>query len=81
MDAIAYFKENRYAWPGGYPMAAVMDDGELLCHECFIDSSNPVHMGGEADGWRVEGAIVLEGDEEDHGDCHCAHCGRDILAA
>ena len=66
-----------YAWPGGYPLVYVMDDGEVLGAECMNDPSNPVHFGGDRDGWRVEGVGVLyEGPA-----VQCAHCGRTIESA
>jgi hypothetical protein len=66
-----------YAWPGGYPLAYVMDDGQLLCAGCMNDPTNPVHAGGDADGWRLEGIAVLE--EAPDGPETCAHCGAVIL--
>lgn len=70
----------RYAWPGGYPIGYVVDDAEYLCADCVNDPTNPVHAGGDADGWRLEGFDVLEGGEQDHdGPIHCAHCERALL--
>lgn len=66
-----------YAWPGGYPVIVVMDDGETLCPECANDPSNPVHEGGLADGWRMEATdIHYEGPPE-----VCAHCNKEIESA
>jgi hypothetical protein len=65
------------AWPGGYPIVYVMDDGEILCADCANDPTNPVHEGGDADGWRLEGySLHLEGSPE-----HCAHCNKAIASA
>jgi hypothetical protein len=75
------FTVEPYAWPGGYPIAYVMDDGDVLCARCVRDPSNPLHLSGEADGWRLEGSQVLEGSEEDHdGPVHCSHCNRTLLS-
>lgn len=67
--------ENRnaepYAWPGGYPIGYLCDDGEYICAKCVNDPTNPVHVGGEADGWRIEGYDVLEDTSEA---IECAHC-------
>lgn len=71
-----------YAWPGGYPIGYLMDDGEYLCSSCMNDPSNPVHSGGQADGWRLEGLDVLEGSAVDYdGPVSCAHCGAVLVAA
>lgn len=64
---------------GAYRVFAVMDDGESLCTACVRDDSNPVHVGGEADGWRIDGWShegEVDGTEE-----RCAHCGRVIVEA
>ncbi len=71
---------DAYAWPGGYPIGYLMDDGECLCAQCMNDDSNPVHAGGDADGWRLEGLQVLEGSAEDFdGPVSCAHCGAVLV--
>jgi hypothetical protein len=69
-----------YAWPGGYPIGYLVDDGEYLCAACVNDPSNPVHLGGRADGWRMEGYQILEGTSEDYdGGVNCAHCARVLI--
>lgn len=69
-----------YAFPGGYPIGYLVDDGEYLCAQCVNDEDNPVHIGGDADGWRLEGLEVLEGSAEDYdGEVACAHCGRVLV--
>lgn len=74
---LAEYRENGpYVWPGGYPAYALMADGEFLCHKCTTEEAE-VHEGGEADGWRFEGADVYwEGP-----DMHCAHCGATLPSA
>lgn len=66
-----------YAWPGGYPIAYVMNDGECLCPTCVNDPSNPVHEGGAADGWRIEGYDINYEDNN----LFCAHCNKQIESA
>lgn len=70
-----------YAWPGGYPIGYLTDDGEHLCAACVNDPSNPVHFGGDGDGWRIDALDVLEGTAEDYdGPIACAHCGAVLVA-
>lgn len=64
-----------FAWPGGYPMFYVVDDGEALCPRCA--NLSEAHEAGEPDGWRLEGYDV---NYEDH-EMPCAHCGELIEAA
>jgi hypothetical protein len=68
----------QWAWPGGYEMFFIMDDGETLCIKCANDDTNPVHFKDEnnnADGWRVEG---FSHTGETDGFIGCTHCGRII---
>lgn len=66
-----------FAWPGGYPIGYLVDDGEFLCAWCVNNPTNPVHFGDEADGWRIEGLDVLDGSALDYdGPISCAHCNR-----
>lgn len=75
---LAELRENGpFAWPGGYPLIAVMDDGEALCIGCIKREVKHVHEGGDADGWRYEGAdIYWEGPP-----LVCAHCYAEIESA
>ncbi len=66
-----------YAWPGGYPVFYLMDDSETLCPTCANDPKNPVHVGGDADGWRIEAADVNWEDAS----LFCAHCSKRIESA
>lgn len=63
-----------YAWPGGYDIGYIMDDGEVICGVCMNDPTNPVHFKDEdshGDGWRVDGFMPIEESRE-----LCGHCGR-----
>lgn len=69
-------KETPFAWPGGYPIYAVMNDGARLCYHC-LTTETEVHEGGDADGWRFEGAEVFwEGPTD-----ACGHCGTELESA
>jgi hypothetical protein len=65
-----------YAWPGGYPLVYLADDGETLCAEC-VNTQEPIHFDGDADGWRVEGYDVFYEGPDDQ----CAHCYKSIPSA
>jgi hypothetical protein len=74
-DSFPFAPAEKYAWPGGYPIGYLCDDGEYLCADCVNDPTNPVHMAGDADGWRLEGLEALEGSALDYdGAVLCAHC-------
>jgi len=60
----------------GYIPFAVTDDCDVLCFQCVEDPTNPVHEGGNADGWRVDGwSHSGEVDES----VMCDHCNRVIV--
>jgi hypothetical protein len=76
VDGIA----QKFAWPGGYPIGYIVDDGETLCADCVNDPSNPVHFEGDRDGWLIWGFQVYEGSAEDYdGAVVCAHCGAVLV--
>lgn len=62
-----------FAWPGGYAIVYLTDDGALLCAGC-ANGENGSQASEDADpgsGWRmVAGDILWEGPDET-----CAHCG------
>ena len=68
-----------YAWPGGYPIVYIMEDGETLCPACANgESGSEAHESAPPlSGWRIVGADVhWEGEPET-----CAHCGARIESA
>ena len=78
--AVKGFIREPYAFPGGYPKALFMSDGELLCPKCAktefrrIVAATLAHDRG---GWQAAGVDILwEGPDE----C-CAHCGTAMPTA
>ena len=66
-----------FAWPGGYDIAYVMDDGEYLCGHCMNAESN-VHFKDEdptEDGWLVIGFDTANNWETGE---MCGHCNRHL---
>ena len=60
LEKIQYFAENKYAWPGGYPMFAICADNGVLCHKCTVGNGRVI---GDEDGyidpqWHVVGADI-----------------------
>lgn len=79
-DFRAAMRNGAYAWPGGYPLYFVMDDGEALS---FKAAKENVRLILESiaydcrDGWR---AVALDINWEDQ-DLVCAHTGERIESA
>lgn len=70
-------KYPAYAWPGGYPIYYLMNDGEALCPTCMNDASNPIHTDEPNDGWRVVGRDINYEDPS----LFCCHCNKRIESA
>lgn len=66
-----------YAWPGGYAIAYLVDDGEFLCAPC---ANKDGHIGGDADGFRLEGYQTGDWHDTEEGPWTCAQCGTVIDA-
>lgn len=74
-------RNDRYAWPGGYPLALVTSDGGLLCPDCVRDNFAAIswsHRVNCSDGWQPAGiACGAETDEL----MQCDHCNSVIQDA
>lgn len=73
-------RNGAYAWPGGYPLYFVCDDGGALCCDCAkMERRNILESlaRGISDGWRVCGVDVNWEDAE----LVCDHCGERIESA
>lgn len=69
--------KERYAWPGGYPLYAVTNDGAALCHACCGSQRAWIGTTTGSDGWCVIGMDV----NWDETDLTCDHCGDRVEAA
>ncbi len=81
MMTLEQAKQTPYAWPGGYPVYALMADGEMLCYKCLTTEPEVFEGGhssdGESNDWRFIGAdIYWEGPT-----LQCRHCNNDLEAA
>jgi len=80
-DLKTALRNGKYAWPGGYPLYFIADDGEALSFEAVLDQAKQVmweikHKTARS-GWRV---IACQVNWED-ADLYCAHSGRRIESA
>jgi hypothetical protein len=67
-----------YAWPGGYPLSVICNDGGALCTECARKEwGNIAHdtVKGWRTGWDVVGAEILW-----EGGNHCDQCSANLDA-
>lgn len=74
-DIAKYVARTRYAFPGGYELFAITDDGGVLCHKCCRTEFPQIATSYPGDGWRVVGcdsAANLDGP------IYCDHCIKEI---
>lgn len=82
-DIARFVARQRHAWPGGYEMAAVCNDGELLCNDCcWKEYKYIAHAGNDRNNsWLVAGLVnasEIEPDVDNPLSHSCSHCGRNI---
>ena len=71
---------DKYAWPGGYPLYIVMEDGEALCVECGKQEYRLLAEASrdkDRSGWRPEAPEINYEDP----DLYCCHCSTRIESA
>jgi hypothetical protein len=70
--------EAKYAWPGGYPVYAIMQDGETMCAACATENENLILVADRDDDEQWQLADV-EVNWEDA--LACVQCGKMIETA
>ena len=80
IEQLKAFIRSPYAWPGGYPLYAVMGDGEPLCKSCAPKEYKRIvrdTMEGFDSSFQVIGVDVNYEDSE----MYCCHCNSKIESA
>ena len=79
-DMAAMVARDGYAWPGGYELVIVTDDGAVLCSDCVQANYDQVYREAISKergcGWKpaAVGAIGSNIDEAEY--MACGHCGK-----
>jgi hypothetical protein len=79
-DLKKQLRSGQYAWPGGYQLYFITDDGAALSFEAVRDNLRLVFDSMRKkinDGWRVTGCQVNWEDEN----LLCSHTGKQIPCA
>ena len=71
-----FIRSNGYAWPGGYPCALLMADGEVLCCKAARENYRLIPRQSGKDWTDVDVFIHWE-----DGPLYCAHSGEKIESA
>lgn len=64
------------AWPGGYPLLYVANDGGVLCPKC-VQANLDLCQDPDADGWNIVGHDINWEDPA----LYCDHCNGRIESA
>ena len=82
---IKQYIRQPYAWPGGYEIVFITEDGGILCHECARNNWREICDSvthDNNDGWKVvdiaveNNTIVLDDEESP---VYCDHCNKNWL--
>ena len=72
---------NKYAWPGGYPVFMITQDGAALCPDCVKKEIRTIigaiRSADTRGGWFPAGTEINYEDAS----LYCAHCGNRIESA
>ena len=75
-DIARFVAREKFAWPGGYELFAICEDGEALCHDCCrAEYATIARNSAPRSGWRIIGCDSMANCGEPE---TCAHCGRTI---
>lgn len=80
INNLKYAVRNQFAWPGGYALFGVMEDGGCLCRHCLKNEFKLILSSTRKefrDGWRLN-AIESCGEAELEGEETCDNCYCDI---
>lgn len=75
VDIASMVAREKYAWPGGYELFAMTDDGGILCHTCCKVEAERIAEAFEGDGFYVTAFDHMGNSDESE---RCDHCGRVI---
>ena len=68
---------SAYAWPGGYPLFYIVDDGEIICPSCANGGEFTTDQSADDDGFKIVGADANWEDPN----LYCGHCNITIETA
>ena len=71
-----YIAREQYAWPGGYALIAITDDGGTLCASCVKSNYRQIRESFPGDGWHIVGIDHTGNIDEP---CYCDHCNQSIV--
>ncbi|RPJ39989.1 MAG: hypothetical protein EHM35_00725 [Planctomycetaceae bacterium] len=83
-ELAATLRAGEFAWPGGYRLAFITEDGELLCFKCARENFAQIARAIKdraGDGWRIVATTNLGEQDPDEQAETCANCYAVLLPA
>ena len=77
-DVARYVAQQRFAWPGGYALFAITDDGGVLCADCCRNEYVTIREAYRGDGWFCEAADCMANVDYEPDEFRCSHCSEVI---
>ena len=77
---INWLDYGEYAFPGGYQMFMVAEDGSVICYDCSKDEKRAIAssiLNHINDGWRIVGRDI----NYENPDLYCDNCGDKIKSS
>jgi hypothetical protein len=81
LQALQYCARSPYAWPGGYDVFVITDDGGTICADCVRKEYAQMYHDTAFDGWHGTGWVVVAASASCNSDgpLNCDHCNRSII--
>ena len=74
-ELVELVTRHPFAWPGGYEMAIITDDGGVICQKCVGECRDEMLNADPGDGWYAVGYTHTGNEDE----LRCDHCYRDLM--
>jgi len=72
---------SKYAWPGGYPLMVVVEDGETFCIDCCVKESERMIEALKTPSHEDRDWTPAYAEVNWESDLTCAHCNNPIERA
>lgn len=80
IEQLKRFIRSPYEWPGGYPLHAVMGDGEALCKDCAQKEYRRI-VRDTMEGYDKSFQVIRVDINYEDPDMYCCHCNERIESA
>ena len=80
IERFKFFVRTKYAWPGGYPLFMLCDDGGVICHKCASENAKLI-LSATRDRQKKDWACAAVDVNWEDSDLRCDCCDELIESA